>query len=138
MVDDIVWLDRTPSLSSASKLEARWVGPLKISDRVGEHTYQVLDKRGTATLVHIDQLKPYEVLGEVGELVGIDTWGRPIANIQDSRKTADGVEYMVRWGDLGGETQTWVPHDALIAMGAEAQLMQYLRSPENTAGPLPR
>ena len=55
---DLVWIYKTPSLSSTSKLEPRWTGPLLVTTRTGEHSYMVTDKKEINIMVHTDQMKP--------------------------------------------------------------------------------
>jgi hypothetical protein len=69
---DLVWLYRAPSLSTQSKLEPLWRGPLLVKVRVGEHSYELQDKLGHITKAHVDNLKPYRALGETGELTGLN------------------------------------------------------------------
>ena len=55
-------------------------------------------------MVHIDQMKPYIVLGETGELTGLGNWDRKILQLQESRERPDGeVEYLILWDDNKGD-----------------------------------
>jgi hypothetical protein len=125
---DLVWIYKTPSLSSTSKLEPRWTGPLQVTTRTGEHSYMVTDKKGITIMVHIDQMKPYIVLGETGELTGLGNWDRKILQLQESRERPDGeVEYLILWDDNKGDPHSWVPHSVVIALGGETLLEEYLK-----------
>jgi hypothetical protein len=57
-VGDWVWVLR-PKSSSVSKVDTWWVGPVKITRRVGAMSYDVDMKEGTVRAVHQDQLKPW-------------------------------------------------------------------------------
>ena len=46
-VGDKVWLLKPKSLSSQAKLEARWVGPMRVVHRLGRSSYSVVDYMGT-------------------------------------------------------------------------------------------
>ena len=63
-VGDLVWLYRAPSMSSASKLQAKWTGPLRVEKCTGEHSYEVVDKAGVAIMANIDSLTRHRALGE--------------------------------------------------------------------------
>jgi hypothetical protein len=58
-VGDKVLLLKPKSLSSQAKLEARWVGPMTISDRKGLSSFAVRDLRGGEHDAHMDQLRPF-------------------------------------------------------------------------------
>ena len=87
---DLVWVIKPKRLSSQSKLESRWHGPLQVVARLAQHTYTVTDKSHHQLKVHCDQLKPYFALGEVGELSGLSGWDASLDRICDSRDTEDG------------------------------------------------
>jgi hypothetical protein len=70
-VDDLVWVLNPLDLSTHTKITPRWTGPYKITSRVGAHSYIVANKRGHTTSVHVDQLKIYIPLNELGELTGL-------------------------------------------------------------------
>ena len=125
---DLFLIYKAPSLSSTSKLEPRWTGPLQVTTRTGEHSYMVTDKKGITIMVHIDQMKPYIVLGETGELTGLGNWDRKILQLQESRERPDGeVEYLILWDDNKGDPHSWVPHSVVIALGGETLLEEYLK-----------
>ena len=124
-VGGLVWVLKPPELDSQSKLLPRWRGPFQITSRVGLHSYMVADRRGTEFAVHVDQLKPYTPLGEVGELAGLEGWDRVVDSVRGSRETADGeLEYLVRWDDKTQQS-SWVPHVVLLAMGWHSKVEEY-------------
>ena len=43
---DMVWVLRAPTMSSSAKLEPRWKGPMKVTQRRGESSYEVVDPMG--------------------------------------------------------------------------------------------
>ena len=127
-VGDLVWLARAPSLSSEAKVEPRWTGPLEISKRTGERSYEVLDKKGVSTMAHVDQLKKYFTLGESQELAGLENWDREISHFEGSRERGDGeAEYLAVWADSKGVAKSWLPVGVVYAMGAEQQLELFLQ-----------
>ena len=87
MGGDLVWLVKSPSLSSSSKLEARWTGPLRISERMGEHTYMLIDKKGVSSMAHVDQMKEYKCLRQLNELAGLGCWDREMVRVTDTTIT---------------------------------------------------
>ena len=124
-VGGLVWVLKPPELDSKSGLIPRWRGPFQITARVGQHSYTVADRRGTEFAVHVDQLKAYTPLGEVGELAGLEGWDRVVDSVQASRETADGeLEYLVRWEDRSLQS-SWVPHVVLLAMGWHSKVEEY-------------
>ena len=79
-------------------------------------------------MVHIDQMKPYQILGETKELTGLGSWDRKILQLQDCREKPDGeVEYLILWDDNKGDSHSWIPHCILVAMGGETLLEEYLK-----------
>ena len=126
-VGDLVWVLKPRSLSSQSKLEARWHGPLQVLARLAQHTYTVTDRHHSQLKVHCDQLKPYFPLGEVGELSGLEGWDCALDKIIGSRDTEEGeTEYLVCW--LGKPTPSWSPHSVLLSLGWQHKIEDFLDS----------
>jgi len=81
--NSLVWVIKPDTLDSTAKIESRWRGPLKVISRVGERSYLVGDKKGRQLAVHVDQIKPYITLGEVGELQDLPLGIHTIKKNQD-------------------------------------------------------
>jgi len=63
---DQVWVLKPKSLSSQSKLEPRWNGPMTVQKRLGNSSYSLMDLYGDKHSAHLDQMKPFtdDLLGE--------------------------------------------------------------------------
>ena len=112
-------------MASQSKLEPRWRGPLKVVHQNGRRSYTVVDKRGVELLVHVDQLKPYLSLGEAGELVGLEGWGKVVEDIVEHRDGEEEEEYLVRWRGEPGDAAAWLTRSQLVSLGWSAQVEAY-------------
>jgi transposase InsO family protein len=124
-IGDLVWVLKPKDLSSQSKLEARWHGPLAVTERLSSHTYVVQDKKHTSLKVHCDQLKPYFSLGEVGELSGLPGYNKQLLKILDSRDSPEGdMEFSILWTD--STTPTWIPFSVLLSLGWQHKIEEYL------------
>ena len=127
-VGDLVWVLKPHSMSTQSKMEPIWKGPLKIHQRVGHHSYLVQDRSGAHLSVHVDWLKPYVPLGEVGELAGLLDTHRTVQTIKGMRDGTDGSrEYLVQWSDNsdGSTTMAWAPYGHLVALGYQGKVDDY-------------
>ena len=127
-IGDLVWVLKSHTMSSQAKLEPIWRGPLKIHQRTGHHSYVVQDKAGACLSVHVDWLKPYVPLGEVGELAGLEELHRVPHSIRGMRDCEDGGrEYLVQWLDNAESPSSavWVPHSHLVALGHQGKVEEY-------------
>ena len=114
-------------MSSQSKLESRWHGPLQVQARLAQHTYAVTDKTHSQLKVHCDQLKPYLALGEIGELSGLAGWDNALDKILHSRDSEDGdTEFCVLWS--GNSSPTWTPLSVLLALGWHNKVEEFLQA----------
>ena len=118
-VGEWVWVLR-PRSSNVSKLDTWWVGPVKISARVGMNSYQVCLKPGVLHDVHADQLKPYagdDVQGEPVKLhhylsgyrvleTGSDEYD--VETILRHRRGKDGkLQFLTQWENCDVSENTW-------------------------------
>ena len=128
LVGSLVWLLKAPSHSSQAKLEARWRGPLQVVERTGERSYVVGDAHGGKTAAHIDQLKPYTPLGEVGELAGLDLPPpKLVERIMNHRGTTPSQwEFLVWWRGEPAAEAAWVSRATLWEMGFREEIQAYL------------
>ena len=121
---DKVWVRKTPSLSSSAKLEAKWRGPMKITQRRGESSYQVVDVRETFFDVHMDQLKPFVGGDEEQEEM------RPMEEdtqrtiyqweVKGYRRNERGVdEFLVQRCDQPSSEASWLTVQAMKEEGVE-------------------
>ena len=123
-VGDLVWAYKPTSLSSQSKLEAKWLGPFQVVQKLGHRSYNLQDRRGTQLQVHVDQLKPYMALGEHAELAGFVGWDKILQQVLGVREGPDGEwEYLARWQD--SDVDQWVPHGLRMAMGGQGKVEAY-------------
>ena len=128
------------TMSTQSKLEANWKGPCQILSRNGKRSYLVGDKKGVHLLVHVYQLKPYvTMLGENGELAGLDSYTREVENITAWRAGEGGeMEYQVTWkspqegsppppppGQHNHPCPDWWSRTTLLAMGHGPEVQDF-------------
>jgi hypothetical protein len=99
-----------------------------VVEQVGERSYVLGDKRGSTLPAHADQLKPYQTLGEVGELLGLGDLGKELGSIMGLRDGPTGRSLLVSWkGDPGTEA-SWVAQDLLESWGFRQEVATYLAS----------
>ena len=95
-----------------------------MQSRTGQRSYVVQDRRGTTFAVHLDQLKPYVPLGELGELAGLEGWDRDLDCILKVKDGPDGeAQYLVSW--KGHPTQDWVTYTASLTRGWQDQIEHF-------------
>ena len=124
--DDLVWILKPNILNSQSKMESRWKGPLQVLNRVGEHSYIVGDKKGGTQAVHIDQMKTYQPLGEMDELVGLETSKSDIEQILGNQRNEKGEEeYLIWWKEDPRSEASWIPEHQLQMLGHTNKIQQY-------------
>jgi hypothetical protein len=102
------------------KTDTTWIGPGKVRQRVGEHSYVVKVKPGVETEVHRSQLRPhiedeycekshplYYFSGKAPEVaISPDQW--EVHDILEHRVNPKGdIEFKVKWE--GSDKQTWEP-----------------------------
>ena len=117
--DQKVWWLR-PRGRSGEKLETYWVGPCRVVQRVGEHSYVVETRLGHHVDVHRCHLKPhvedvhsgrplalFQFKQAAPEMdLAVDEW--VVDKITGHRHNAAGdLEFRVRW--MGSEEDTWEP-----------------------------
>ena len=126
-VKDLVWVLNPDTMNTQAKLQPRWRGPFQVNQRTGNRSYLVQDKRGATIAVHVDQLKPYHpLLGEPGELAGLEGSGKDIERILGNKENSQGdMEYLVQWKGETRDTEEWVPLSHLIGMNLGGKVEQY-------------
>jgi hypothetical protein len=94
--------------------------------RVGEHSYIVGDKRGGTQAVHVDQMKAYQPLGEMDELVGLETSKKDIDQILGNKRNEQGEEeYLIWWREDPRTEASWIPEHQLQMLGHSNKIQQY-------------
>ena len=78
-VGDSVWYRRPEN--SGTKLDSRWLGPCKVTKRVGEHTYEIQVSERRRMQAHATFLKPH---------VEDSAWGEPMARYFHQRTRVEG------------------------------------------------
>ena len=113
-------------MSTPTKLEPKWRGPLQVLGRTGRRSYLVIDKRGIQLPVHVDQMKPYyPLLGEDTELEGLPGSGKEIEKILGCKEGTQGnMEYLVIWKNDPNKEGEWLTYDNLLTLGHAAQVDQ--------------
>ena len=135
---DVVWVLR-PKSSNVSKLDTWWVGPAKVTRRIGDQSYQVLVKPGVVHDVHMDQLKRYVDDTLEGSRVELfhhstgykaletqpDEWS--VETISGHRRKKDGTwEFLTLWEGCPESEKTWEPAQNFITRYC-VEFPEYLR-----------
>ena len=118
-VGEKVWYLR-PRVRPGEKLETYWIGPCRVAERKGEHSYTVEVEPGRLQEAHRSQLKEhfeeewsdrplkmyhFRQAVEDNELA-MDEWN--VEAVEDHRVGEDGYpEFYVKWED--SEKRTWEP-----------------------------
>jgi transposase InsO family protein len=130
--DEWVWLHRPTALGGA-KMQTSWMGPYRVVQRVGEHSYVISMGGRVEQEVHVDQLKPC-----VTEVTSASLYpmvyrrGDPLSQLPESRIKRilgyrygdEGIELQVEWEGFEVQEETWVP--AAQLGGAIEQVVRLL------------
>ena len=116
-VGDRVWVLR-PKGVGGNKISTWWLGPFKITERVGQSSFRVQLRPGVFQDVHMDQIKPYVV----DEVLGV---GKPLAyrRVEPDRPPSRRVEkikacrlndrgefeFCTHWAGTSDLDDTWEP-----------------------------
>ena len=86
------------------------------------------DTRGGRTPAHVDQLKPYPTLGEVGVLAGLDLPPpRTVEKVMNHRgSTPSQWKFLVWWRGEPAAEAAWIPRVTLEEMGFREKIQVYL------------
>ena len=118
-----VWVRKSPNLSSSSKLDTRWRGPMRVVQRRGESSYQVVDPHGKFHDFHMDQLQPY-IDDEINqgqprnfeEPSGPEKKGDIISHrLGETRED----EFLVQWWDQPPSEASWLKSSTMLQEGLE-------------------
>ncbi len=115
-VGDWVWIQR-PTAYMGPKIQTSWLGPTKIIERTGEHSFQVRLAPNDLQEVHTDQMKPcctcpqvenaYPMVYRKGE-PQFSTLEALVKRVVDLRETPEGFELLIEWNEDGGGGQSWL------------------------------
>jgi hypothetical protein len=133
---DKVWYRKPKSLSSTSKLESRWTGPMKVTQRKGARSYQVKDMYGIFHDCHLEDLKPY--IGEQfpGTPEYLEFQGPTpskkedslVGHVIDHRLVGNDHEFLVTWGNEDRSEGVWETPPMFMKYGQLPVLWDYCQT----------
>ena len=124
---DLVWVLRARNSPQTDKLDTWWIGPCKVTERLGEQSYTVMVKPNRTMEVHGSHMKEYveDVMrGKPVELyhylptyksteVAPDEW--EVDKILRHRTEKDGtLKFLTRWENAEEGEETWEPVETFI------------------------
>lgn len=133
---DIVWVLRPPSMGG-HKMETWWLGPAKVTQRVGKTSYKVLIKPNVEWDCHREWMKPYipdQVMGTGVPLFyhqgttkssGLRDVHDPVKQILKHRKVGGKLQFLTRWKGAAPHEDSWEDADNFIG-GLPDAWLEYL------------
>ena len=124
-----VWVRKSPSLSSSSTLDTRWRGPMRVVQRRGESSYQVVDSQGKFHDVHMEQLQRYIDDENIqSPPVSMEEPLRPMkkGDIIGHRIGEPGEdEFLVQWWDQPPSEASWLKCSTMLQEGLEVPTLEF-------------
>ena len=122
-VGDRVWVLR-PKGVGGNKISSWWLGPYRVTERVGQASFRVQVRPGVIQDVHMDQIKPYrvdQVFGIGRPLTyrrgeGDIPSGRVVEKIRSCRlNDKNEYEFLTHWAGTPESEDTWEPAMTFIS-----------------------
>ena len=131
---DQVWLLKPKSLSSQSKLEPRWTGPMTVQQRLGNSCYSLIDLYRDTHAAHLDQIKIFKD-NLVGERTLLEFQGPTHFPVRKSSQTGTIIdhrcltpknpEFLVNWNNEDISEGVWEKPSTFLRMGQLKALWDY-------------